>query len=270
LITVPREKFTEPPVLSPKESVRSRAKQLNLSLRLPNFVLLSLSVGATVLLVDAVDGKAVPWIYKARPLYIGRIGRTRVGVIWAAPGAALTAVVMEDMIASEVTSFIGVGTLGAIQSFIGTGDLIVPSLAVRDEGTSHHYLPKENVARPSRKTFKNIVDSCEKSGLKQYGLKHYVGPIWTTDAPYRETRSKIRHFKREGVLGVDMETSVIFSLGMYRRVETGCILVAGENLNRSNPPGPFYRDELTESLSHAVDLAVESASNSQTITLRRT
>lgn len=216
----------------------------------------------TIPLVDAVEAKEVPWIYRARPLYIGRIGRTRVGVIWAAPGAALTSVVMEDLIASGVTSFIGVGTVGAIQSFIGTGDLIVPSMAVRDEGTSHHYLPRDDVARPSGKTFKMIVDSCEKSGFK-----HYVGPIWTTDAPYRETKSKVRHFKREGVLGVDMETSIIFSLGIYRRVETGCILVAGENLNRPNPPGPFYRDELRKSVSHAVNIAVNSVRNSQTITL---
>ncbi len=262
MITVPREKFTEPPIVSPRESVRSREKQLNLRLRLPNFILLSLSVGVTIPLVDAVEAKEVPWIYRARPLYIGRIGRTRVGVIWAAPGAALTSVVMEDLIASGVTSFIGVGTVGAIQSFIGTGDLIVPSMAVRDEGTSHHYLPRDDVARPSGKTFKMIVDSCEKSGFK-----HYVGPIWTTDAPYRETKSKVRHFKREGVLGVDMETSIIFSLGIYRRVETGCILVAGENLNRPNPPGPFYRDELRKSVSHAVNIAVNSVRNSQTITL---
>ena len=181
------------------------------------------------------------------------------------PGAALTVIVMEDMIASGVTTFIGVGTLGAIQSFVETWDVIVPSLAVRDEGASYHYLPKHDAARPSKKTFKVIVDSCQKSGLK-----HYVGPIWTTDAPYRETRSKIRHFKREGVLGVDMETSVIFSLGKYRRVETRCILVARENLNRPNPPGPFYRDELRKSLSRAVDVAVESVSNSQTTPLRRT
>ena len=265
MITIPREKFAEPPVVGPRESVRSRAKQLNVRLRLPNFFLLSLSVGATPLLVDAVSAKEVPWIYKARPLYIGRIGNLRVGVIWAAPGAALTSVVMEDMIASGVTTFIGVGTLGAIQPFVETGDIIVPSLAVRDEGTSHHYLPKHEAARPSRKTFKAIVDSCRKSARK-----HHTGPIWTTDAPYRETKSKIRHFRRKGVLGVDMETSAIFSLGKYRKVETGCILVAGENLNRTNPPGPFYRDELRKSLSHAVDIAVESVTNSQTTILRQT
>lgn len=219
--------------------------------------LLLLSVGATDLLVKAVGAKEVPWIYRARPLHIGKIGRKRVGIMWAAPGAPLTAVVMEDLIASGVTNFTGVGTLGTIQPFVRTGDLIVPSLAVRDEGTSHHYLPKGRAARPSRRTFKMIMDSCAK-----FGWKHYGGPIWTIDAPYRETRSKVHHFRRQGILGVDMETSVIFSLGIYRRVQTGCILVGGENLNRQSPPGPFYRDELRKSLSHAVNIAVESIGNS--------
>src|SRR5207253_3303451 len=81
------------------------------------------------------------------------------------------------------------------------------------------------------------------------------------DSPFQAKRSSRRRYGN---------LRAIFSLGKYRKVETGCILVAGENLNRTNPPGPFYRDELRKSLSHAVDIAVESVINSQTTILRQT
>jgi len=99
-------------------------------------------------------------------------------------------------------------------------------------------------------------------------VTYHVGPVWTTDAPYRETRSRIEHFRRRGVLGVEMESSAIFSIGKYRRVSTGCILVAGENLNKSNPLTPFYRDELAKSLTNAVKIAAKSVE--RLITPRRT
>jgi uridine phosphorylase len=252
-ITIPKPRFGEPPVVTPRDSVLSRSQQLSLKLQLPSYFLMSLSVGATSLLVNALNAKEIPWLYTARSLYVGKVGKTPVGVIWAAPGAPLIAVVMEDIIASGARVVIGVGTLGAIQPSIQAGDLIIPSAALRDEGTSYHYLPKDKRAYPTREVLKAIVDSCEESQFKPL-----IGPVWTTDAPYRETKSKIRHFQRRGVLGVDMETSMIFSMGIYRRIETGCILVAGENLTRPNPPGPFYRDELRKSLSDAVKIGIAS------------
>lgn len=165
----------------------------------------------------------------------------------------MVTVVMEDLIACGVRRFIGVGTLGAIQPSIEPGDLIIPSAGVRDEGTSYHYLSKNEEARPAKIILNALVDSC-----KEAGVTFHMGPVWTTDAPYRETRSKIEYFRRRGVLGVEMESSAIFSIGKYRRVGTGCILVAAENLNRSNPQPPFYRDQLAKPLTAAVKIAAKS------------
>jgi uridine phosphorylase len=255
-MNIPRPKPREAAIVSPRESVRKRALQLGLKpagLKLPFQVLLSLSVGATRPMIDLVRAREIPWLYRARPLYAGSLQGSPIGVIWAAPGSPLVTVVMEDLVACGVTRFVGVGTLGAIQPAIQPGDLIIPSAAVRDEGTSYHYLSKNEQARPAKRVLKALVDSC-----KETSVTYHVGPVWTTDAPYRETRSRIEYFRRRGVLGVDMESSAIFSIGKYRRVGAGCILVAGENLNKSNPLPPFYRDELAESLTNAVKIAAKS------------
>ena len=140
-MNIPRPKPREAAIITPRESVRKRAAQLGLkqALKLPSQVLLSLSVGATQPMIDLVRAREIPWLYRARPLYTGRIGRTPIGMIWAAPGSPLVAIVTEDLVACGVRRFVGVGTLGAIQPSIQPGDLIIPSAAVRDEGTSYHY-----------------------------------------------------------------------------------------------------------------------------------
>ncbi len=91
---MPEERYSEPPVITPEQSVCLRAKAYGLKmedLKAPKYIVLSLTVVATKLLVESVNAKAVPWIYRARPLYIGEVEDIPVGVIWAAPGAPLEA-----------------------------------------------------------------------------------------------------------------------------------------------------------------------------------
>lgn len=219
---------------------------------MPEYVLLSLSVGATPLLIKELRAKEAPWIYKARLLFIGRISGKSVGVIWAAPGAPLTAMVIEDLIACGARVLIGVGLFAAIQPEIRVGDLVIPTLALRGEGTSHYYLPREIKAVPDREIIEVIKASCD-----DLGVKYFVGPIYTTDAPYRETRTMIKRLEKEHVLGIDMETSALFSVGIYRKVKTACILVASTNLARTRSIG-FYAREMSESMLEAIAVCKRS------------
>ncbi len=205
-------------------------------------------------MVEETRAKEVPWICGARPLYTGKVSGTSVGVIWAAPGAPLATVVMEDLVACGVKEFVGEGSAGAIQPFIDVGSCIVPSTAIRDEGTSYHYLPQGVEAVPDGRVARTIVESC-----KELGVRPHMGPVWATDAPYRETPSEIAFFQRKGVLGVDMETSALFSLGMYRRVKVGCILAALDNLTRPRTSvGPFYTKESKGTMLRTVRISVRT------------
>jgi uridine phosphorylase len=255
-ITPIEENYGEAPINSPEDTVKLLAERKGLRLdeiKTPEIVFLSLSAGTTEPLVKAVRGKERKWLYRARPLFVGEVNGKQVGVIWAAPGAPLAAMTMEDLVACGSKVFIGIGLASAIQPYVGFGDLILPNFAVRDEGTSYHYLPGSHPAVPSAGILRALKKSCEKSSAKSF-----VGPIWSNDAPYRETRSKVRYYSAKGVLGVDMESSTLFTVAAHRRVCAGCILIASSNLNSTKNGIGFYSERLADSVAGAIDCALEA------------
>jgi uridine phosphorylase len=259
MIALPEEDYSEQPIVSPRQAITATVKSGGLKAgdsNVPKHILLSLTVGATATIVRQLNAKEVPWIYRARPFYVGHAHGIPVGCIWAAPGAPLTTMVMEDLIASGAKVFVGVGLMAAIQPRIKAGDLIIPSVAVRDEGTSHHYLPKNVEALPNKDVFAGLTNWC-----KRLRIGHRAGPIWTTDAPYRETPSKVKYFHAKGILGVDLETSVIFSVAIYRRVRAGCILVASSNLAYSKPAIGFYSSSLKGSVGKVLEFPLKPSPN---------
>jgi purine-nucleoside phosphorylase len=79
--------------------------------------------------------------------------------------------------------------------------------------------------RPSKKIVKAIEDS-----LEACSIPFHKGLVWSTDAPYRETRQKVLLLQKEEVLGVDMEISALFAAARFRRVEIGALLVVSDEL----------------------------------------
>jgi uridine phosphorylase len=104
--------------------------------------------------------------------------------------------------------------------------VIVPTSAVRDEGTSYHYLPPSRTAEPTLAAVEAIVGTAER-----HGVPHVQGATWTTDALYRETRGKIDARVAEGCLTVEMEASAFFAVAAFRGVTLGQVLYAGDDLS---------------------------------------
>jgi uridine phosphorylase len=135
---------------------------------------------------------------------------------------------LELLIARGRRRFLVFGTAGALSNNIACGDLIVPISAVQDEGTSYHYLP------PSRDVYaSNSIVEDLKGILEEYNCRYVTGKIWTTDAFYRETLAKIKRRQLEGCLTVEMETSALFVVAKFRKVEIGLILYGADNVNRN-------------------------------------
>ena len=105
------------------------------------------------------------------------------------------------------------------------GDIVVCDRAIRDEGTSHHYLPPDTYAHASPAATARLVDA-----LQATGTPHSVGTSWTTDAPYRETIAEVQHYQAEGVLAVEMEAAALFAVAAYRGVEMGALLTISDTL----------------------------------------
>jgi uridine phosphorylase len=186
------------------------------------------------------------------PLYNGQIGNRRVSFVSLPLGAPATVLVMEELIACGVRAFIGLGSAGSIQPEAPVGTCFIPTSCIRDEGTSPHYLASEDGLRPAQR----LVRALERARVKK-GVVAYTGPIWTTDAPYREMVTTIENYRLRDVLGVDMETSAMYALGTYRNIEVCNFLVVSDELWRDWRPA-FGLPEFKEAMKRAEEVVIET------------
>ncbi len=160
------------------------------------------------------------------PLYEFEINNSGVVLFNPGVGAPLAAAHLEELIALGCRNFIACGGAGVLDKNIAGGHLIIPSSAVRDEGTSYHYLPASREAKPSAKGAEKI-----KQVLDGHNIPYIITKTWTTDGVYRETRNKADIRKEEGCLVVEMEAAALFAVAEFRGVELAQLLYGGDNLD---------------------------------------
>ena len=191
------------------------------------------------------------WEDGPHPLYeVEYLGR-RLAFFHPGVGGPIAAGLLEEAIAYGCRKFIVCGGCGVLEKDIAVGHLIVASAAVRDEGTSYHYLPpgREVQANPSG------VRALE-AALARRAAPYRVGKTWTTDAPYRETAEKIASRRREGCLTVEMEAASLMAVAEFRSppgappVILGQVLYGGDDLSGEtwDERGWQSRAEVRESL----------------------
>ena len=127
---------------------------------------------------------------------------------WAVPlGGPCAVALSEELFALGVKRMIFCGSCGRLTSG-GSGELILPDRAYRDEGTSYHYMaPGDWVEIPTSGTLRSV--------LEREGFPCETGPVWTTDAFYRETEDNVRKRRRDGCIAVDMECASIFAAASF-------------------------------------------------------
>jgi len=141
-------------------------------------------------------------------------------------GAPLAAGLLEEVIARGGRKFIACGGAGVLDREIACGHVVIPTSAVRDEGTSYHYLPpgREVAASPAG------VAALERT-LKAHNVDYLIGKTWTTDGIYRETRAKVERRRSEGCLTVEMETAAFFAVAQFRGVVFAQLLYGGDDVS---------------------------------------
>ncbi len=160
-------------------------------------------------------------------------------------GAPVAAGLLEEAIAYGCRKFVVCGGAGVLQKDIAVGHLLLVSSAVRNEGRSYHYLP------PGREiqTDPRVLAALE-SALQSHGLPYLLARTWTTDAPYRETRSLAARRRDEGCLTVEMEAAALLAVARFRGVALGQILYGGDDLSGSewDERGWYSRHEIRSNL----------------------
>lgn len=148
-----------------------------------------------------------------------------VAVLQPGVGAPLSAIFMEDLIALGVRRFVAVGGAGALLPELVLGHAVVVDSAVRDEGTSFHYLPPAAVVDADPAGVATLSATLDAAGVPYLGAR-----TWTTDAIYRETRARVDRRRAEGCAVVEMEAAALIAVARYRGVGFAQLLLAADSL----------------------------------------
>ena len=181
----------------------------------------------------------------AHPIYETEVNGRRIAFFHPGVGAPLAASLLEEVIALGCTKFIACGGAGVLDRTIQVGHLVIVSAAVRDEGTSYHYLP------PSREVSASAVAvAAIEQVLQQRQRDYLVAKTWTTDGLYRETAARIKRRKAEGCLTVEMEAAAFFAVAQFRGVAFGQLLYGGDDLGSDEWDGRAWdrQEAVRESL----------------------
>ncbi|WP_266074894.1 nucleoside phosphorylase [Haladaptatus caseinilyticus] len=245
-----REKYGAEPVITPKaHSEYRQSKTEGDAVEPPQAVIFCYSNALMRYFTDIYEGREVSHYYGDLFLFadtghsVGVMGNFGIG-------APTTAMLMDELIADGVEAFLSVGIAGSLDDSIEMGDFILCDKAIRDEGTSHHYVESEKFAHASESFTAKL-----KELLKNRDETFHVGPSWTTDAIYRETKAEIERYADEGVLTVDMEASAVFAVATHRGVDAGSIFVISDYLGLSEWEPKFHMTK--EDLHHLGDTAKE-------------
>jgi nucleoside phosphorylase len=141
-------------------------------------------------------------------------------------GASGTVLALENAIELGARTIVFLGWCGSLSPGCPMAHVVVPTSAVREEGTSYHYLAPERRPEASSHLTSSIV-----ARLDDDGIPHRTGTVWSTDAPYRETGTKVKRYAAAGVLAVDMETSAILALAEYHQLEAAGALIVSDELS---------------------------------------
>jgi len=142
-----------------------------------------------------------------------------------AVGAPIMAVMVETLAVLGMRRMVLVGNCGALSDDVPRGRLVLPTFAVRDEGTSYHYARPAKVPKPSPKLLRAL-----RGNLQRRNLAFVEGGVWTTDALLRETPRKVRLFREQGCVCVDMEASAFFTVAEYCGCEAAALLTAADSV----------------------------------------
>jgi uridine phosphorylase len=175
-------------------------------------------------------------------------------------GAPAAVLLMESLIALGVKQFVGLGTAGGLMSLdelklteekrsLRIGSTILAVEALRDEGTSYHYLPEDQRAKPDSEQFEDLTHLMNRAGLP-----YKTSSVWTTDAFFRETAEEVEFYLERGVQAVDMEASALFACAEKRGVSMVSLFVISDILTSHGWAPDFKHGNIKKTLDDLFEL----------------
>jgi uridine phosphorylase len=151
-------------------------------------------------------------------LYSFSLGGETVGILGCVVGAPFAVLVAEELFACGCRILISLTSAGQIVPAGNPPYFVIIDRALRDEGTSYHYAAPELFAEADPQIVAAVTHA-----LKTAGLRTFVGPSWTTDAPFRETVDAVEAARAKGILAVEMEAAALYTFARKRGVPVLCL-----------------------------------------------
>ncbi len=140
------------------------------------------------------------------------------GMVARTIGGPYAVLVAEQLVASGAKIVLGLTSAGRIATTLPLPSLVVIDEAIRDEGTSLHYVPAGTTIHGDAALATELT-----SALASVSLPVHRGIAWTTDAPYRETRERIAVRANQGALAVEMQAASLFAFAQARGARVGMV-----------------------------------------------
>ncbi len=172
------------------------------------------------------DGRALLHLPSQSHLWEIELNGTPLGVFYPGIGAPLATASLERVIAAGCRSLVFCGGAGAVVPELALGHVVIPTLAVRDEGTSFHYAAPTREIACAASVVETLATTCER-----HDVPYTLGKTWTTDGLFRETRARVARRRSEGCIVVECEAAALFAAGQFRHVDVGVLLYAGDDVS---------------------------------------
>ncbi|MGI9381710.1 MAG: nucleoside phosphorylase [Methyloligellaceae bacterium] len=157
------------------------------------------------------------WACYHTDLYTFRHGGTEFGLVGCAVGASFAVLIAEELFACGCRLLVSITSAGQLTTTREPPYFVLIDRALRDEGTSYHYLPASPFSHADSALVANI-----EAGTAALETQVIRGAVWTTDAPFRETREAIESAKAQGCLAVEMEAAALYAFAQARGKPVVC------------------------------------------------
>jgi DeoD family purine-nucleoside phosphorylase len=185
--------------------------------------------------------------------YTGSFRGRPVSVQATGMGCPSAAIVIEELVQLGVKRFLRIGTCGGLQADLQLGDLIVAVSAVAADATAQHLVGEPHAPTADWELVHGAVHAA-----KELGRPVRVGPIVSSDLFYNPDEGQYQRWSDRGILAVEMEAAVLFTLGALRKVKAGCLLTVSDVVVE----GEFVRitdEEMKAAVDQMTELALDTA-----------
>jgi uridine phosphorylase len=245
--------YDAPSVFTPESLLReARRQKHSRAVEVPDVCLLDPD-GDIVRRLRA-DGRGRPhegWVCYHTELLVFEADGLTLGIVGCAVGASFAVLVAEELFASGCRLLISITSSGQITPAREPPYFVLIDRALRDEGTSYHYVPPAEWSHAPPDLLARLHDAFSNSPIRVL-----TGAAWTTDAPFRETEEAIAAMRRRRILAVEMEAAGLYALAHARERPIICF---AHVTNRMGQVEGDFEKGTEDGVAASLEVAIQAA-----------